>query len=89
MMDTFADLVYDTLCGDLQGEHAVPGVEDAFAVGSECTRLYDELGDIRERLQARMGLRDEDVDVERIISILESVQRILGRKMFWYGQKFH
>ena len=88
MPETFAELVYDTLSGDVHGEYAVPGVEDAFALGSECLQLYDEMREVRDRLQARMGLVDEDEDVERIISILESVQRILGIKMFHYGQKF-
>ena len=88
MQETFADLVYYTLSGDMHGVYAVPGVEDAFAEGSECFQLYEELGVVRDRLQARMGLQDEDEDVERIISILESVQRILGLKMFYYGQTF-
>lgn len=88
MGETFADLVYDTLCGDLHGQYAVPGVADAFAEGSPCDQLYDQLGEIRDRLQARMGLPEEDEDVERIIAILEKVQRILSIEMFRYGQKF-
>lgn len=87
-METFADMVYDTLSGDLHGENAVPGVEDAFAAGCECLRLYEEMSEIRDRLQKRMGLPEEDEDVERIIHILERVQRILAVKMFHYGQKF-
>lgn len=87
-METFADMVYDTLSGNLHGQYAVPGVEDAFAAGSECLRLYEEMTAVRDQLQSRVGLPEEDEDVERIISILESVQRILAIKMFDYGQKF-
>lgn len=88
MTETFADMVYDTLCGNLEGTYAVPGVEVAFAPESQCLQLYEQLGEVRDRLRVRMGLPEEDGDVERIIQILESVQRILSLKMFYYGQRF-
>jgi len=88
MMETFADMVYDTLCGNLEGRYAVPGVEVVFTPESKCLQLYEQLDEVRDRLRIRMGLSEEDEDVEHIIQILESVQRILSLKMFYYGQEF-
>jgi hypothetical protein len=78
--------VYDTLCGEVHGEYAVPGVENAYADGGECDRLYNEMSQAYERLRDRLGVVDEDMDAEIMINNLLGIQRILCEKMFLYGQ---
>jgi hypothetical protein len=78
--------VYDTLCGEVHGEYAVPGVENAYADGGECDRLYNEMSQAYERLRDRLGVVDEDMDAEIMINSLLGIQRILCEKMFLYGQ---
>lgn len=78
--------IYMTLCGEIEGEHAVPGVANAYAVGSACTRLYNEAMEAYERLRIRLGKCDEDPDAEIIIGNLLSIQHILCVEMFRYGQ---
>ena len=78
--------VYDTLCGEVHGEYAVPGVENAYIDGGECDRLYNEMSQAYERLRDRLGVVDEDMDAEIMINSLLAIQRILCEKMFLYGQ---
>ena len=84
-INTFED-TYLTLCGEIHGEYAVVGVENAFADGSECDRLYAELSEAYERLRDRLGVVDEDADVEVIIGNMLAMQHILCEKMFHYGK---
>ena len=79
-----AEKIYDTLNGAFCDGLGVPGVEDAFAPGSECARLYTEIYDANRRLCSRLGL-EEDRDVETIISSGMSICRILGLKMYEHG----
>ena len=81
-----AEDVYLTLCGEIHGEHAVPGVENAYADHSECDQLYAEMHDAYDRLRMRLGVIDEDDDVEIIIGNLLAIQSILCEKMYIYGQ---
>ena len=78
--------VYDTLCGEVHGVYAVPGVENAYTDGAPCDTLYNEMSEAYERLRDRLGVVDEDADVEIIINNLMAIQRILCEKMFRYGQ---
>ena len=78
--------VYLTLCGEVHGEYAVPGVENAYADGSTCDNLYREMGEAYERLRERLGAIDEDPDVEVIINNLLQIQTILCDRMFIYGR---
>ena len=78
--------VYLTVCGEVHGAYAVPGVENAYATGSPCDLLYEEMSQAYERLRDRLGVIDEDPDVEIIINNLMRIQQILCEKMFFYGQ---
>ena len=86
MKQYLAEDVYLTLCGEVHNAYAVPGVENAYADGSECDRLYNELCDAYDRLRRRLGITDEDEDIEIIIGNLMSIQSILCQKMYFYGQ---
>ena len=78
--------IYMTLTGNMQDRYRVPGVEDAFAPGSPCDVLYDQAMDAYERLCQRLGVEDEDADVEIILNNLLQIQDILCQKMFAYGK---
>lgn len=85
-MDQFVESVYDTLQGSLLTP--VPGVEDLFAAGKPCARWYREMLAAYGRLCDRLGVPDEDPDIETIINSLLSIQRELCGKMYEYGTKF-
>lgn len=87
MHNDFAEKVYDTLCGYLISEQCVPGVEDAFAPGSDCDRCYEAAVEARERILQRLDVRD-DADIDRIFDALLHIAWQLGLKMFAYGSRF-
>ena len=66
-----AELVYESLTGEL----IVPirDVPNAFAPGSLCERKYQEMLDAYARVRARLGVLDEDEDVEIIIESLLAI----------------
>lgn len=88
MENDFVEDVYDTLCGYLIEEAQVSGVESVFEEGMLCEKLYGDVRKAYERLCTRLGVQDEDGDVEIIIDSLLSISRELGLHMYRYGTKF-
>ena len=86
MNDLWVELVYDSLQGHLV--NPLPGVENAFAQGSECEQLYGNMLAAYERLCERLGAGEDDGDVEIIIHSLLQIQKIVGMKMYSYGVQF-
>ena len=84
---TFED-VYYSLLGEMEESSALPNVENAYISGGECDRLYIEIHLACRRLCNRLGVPDEDSDVELILGNFAAIQRILCEKMFGYGQMF-
>jgi len=82
---TLYELIYETLRGNLCAEYAVPGIEDAFMDGSYCHGKYAELISAYMRLLDRLGLENEDPDVEIIINALQDIQDYISREMFFLG----
>lgn len=80
--------IYYTLIGVMQEEFCVPGVENLFAEGGECERLYAQVMEAYEHLRRRLGVEDEDADVETIVNSMMSIERIVAMKMFECGMKF-
>ncbi len=80
--------IYYTLIGTMQEKFRVPGVENLFAEGSYCMNSYGEMLAAYERLCNRLGVVDEDEDVEIIIDSLITIERKVSIKMFEYGMKF-
>ena len=78
--------VYYTLIGQLQEEYCVPGVENLFTEDSECEQAYEQIFDAYARLRDRLGVPDEDPDVEVIINSLLKTQRLIAIKMYEYGR---
>ena len=78
-----AEEVYFTLLGEAC--EPVSGVENAFVDGSVCDRCYSEMLDAYERLRDRLGVAEEDADVEIIINSLRKITDELCQQMFFYG----
>ena len=85
-MNNFEENVYETLIGVRSGNNRVPGVENAFAPGEYCDRMYLQMHEYRERLWARLGSQ-EDEDLEHLIMALESIQHTLCLQMFRLGRE--
>ena len=80
-------LIYDTLA-DLTAEpFRLSGVENAFTPGSECDVLYTQAYEAGRRICGRLGV-ECDPDLELLMHSMEEISRILGCKMFRFGEKF-
>ena len=80
--------IYDSLQGVLVPEARVPWVKNLFLPDSPCDRAYSNMLDAYERLRGRLGVADEDGDVEIIINSLLDIQQILGHEMFRCGVEY-
>lgn len=79
--------VYEAMTCHVSKEYCMPGVEDAFADNAFCMQKYRQMRDAYDRLCERLGVEDEDTDVECIIQCYMEIQRELCKRMFLYGQK--
>lgn len=79
--------VYESMASHVLEEYRVPGVEDAFAKDAFCMQKYRQMRDAYDRLCERLGVVDEDKDVECIIQCYMEIQRELCKRMFFYGQQ--
>ncbi len=79
----FAERVYQSLIGLLVTP--IPGVKDAFAEGMPCEQWYSEMLEAYARLRERLGVEDEDCDVEIMIQSFLSIQKELCIQMYRYG----
>ncbi len=80
-MDGF-DWVYETMLGLLEPEAMLPGIENAFFGGSFCAREYETMRSAYLRLCQRLGVADEDGDLNCMIESLENIQRELCRRIW-------
>ena len=87
MHKDYAEYVYSTLIGTYVPGAGASGVENAFADGQPCQELYSKAYDAYQRLCDRLGVIDEDDDVEVIFDAFLSMCKILGIKMYHYGQQ--
>ena len=79
---------YESMACFVKEWYRMPGVEDAFQEGSDCATYYHEIWEAYERLRKRLGVQDEDADVEIIIRAFEDIQQELCYRMYHYGAKF-
>lgn len=86
--DQFIEDVYYTLGGQLVQEACVAGVENLYAEGKNCEKWYADILDAYERLRDRLGVQEEDEDVEIIIDSFLSICRETGYHMYLYGTQF-
>jgi hypothetical protein len=82
----FEEYVYESLQGTLCDPH--PEVKNLFEVGMPCERWYAEMLRAYQRICNRLNGKNEDDDVEIIITNLQRIQRELALNMYRYGAKF-
>lgn len=80
--------VYESLVGSLTAEYRCREVENLFGVNQTCTELYSQMLEAYWRICARLGQDEEDADGEIMINSLLDIMKIVGLKMFEYGQQF-
>ena len=88
MFENKVEWVYMTMAGHLTEDYRMPGVTDAFAEGSYCMKRYCDAMDAYERLLVRLGLTDEDTDIERMRNAFDDIQKELCYRMYRYGAQF-
>ena len=86
--DNKAEWAYESMACFVKDWYRMPGVENAFAEGSYCASRYHEMYEAYERLRERLGVKDEDEDVEIIIRAFEDIQQKLCLRMYHYGARF-
>ena len=79
---------YETMTCHLKEDYRMPGVEDAFAEDGYCMDRYGDMLDAYERLCERLGVVDEDEDIETMIRAFTDIQIYLCYRMYHYGAKF-
>lgn len=87
----FKQRIFDLMNGSLDiDEYPMPEsefVENEFADGRPCGKLYEEVYEAVRRLCDRLGA-DEDPDVEIIITSLTKIGKYQAMKMYDYGRMF-
>lgn len=83
-----AEWAYESMACFVKEWYRMPGVEDAFSEGEYCMIRYHEAMDAYARLRERLGVVDEDEDVEIMISAFEDIQQKLCLRMYHYGARF-
>ena len=78
--------VYETLMHMVTEENELPWVTPIFVQGNPCHDNYCQMHRAYERLRDRLGITDEDPDVEEMIDCLLEYARLLGLEMFRCGQ---
>jgi hypothetical protein len=87
MEEKLIETVYHTVAGYVTGPAALPGVENAFASGTRCEGLYNEMYDL---LATRFDPDDDDDApvLEQILSHMDGIQKELCFRMFRLGMRF-
>ena len=85
MDNRYTEAVYQTLTGQLLPEYQIPGIENTFAPGSKCAILYQRIYNAKLRLCQRLGVTDDDADIEDIANAYEDIMEYLCAKMYAYG----
>ena len=81
-----SELVYESLIGE--SVVPLPGVPNAYEAGSFCENRYEDMSQAYARLRDRLGVVDEDTDVEIIIDALLDIQRELCLRMYELSKRF-
>ena len=88
MPESKAQWAYESMACFVKDWYRMPGVEDAFKDGSYCASRYHEIWEAYKHLRERLGVVDEDRDIEIIIQAFEDIQQELCYRMYHYGAMF-
>ncbi len=81
-----AEEIYQSLCGNLK--KPIPGAESLYYEGSRCENAWGDISLAYESLRVRLGVEDEDRDVEDIMQAFLTIQHELALKMFEFGREY-
>ena len=86
------EMIYEQMNGFLEEDtFSIPNkitIEDEFAEGKECSQLYERAYLAKQNLCRRLG-KDEDHDIETLVSSMENIARLLSMQMYEYGKSEH
>ena len=71
----FEEIVYYLLLGEMMDAFKLPWVENAFSSGSPCEQNYAAVLAAYGRLLDRLGMEQEDEDVEIMINSLLRIRK--------------
>lgn len=83
-MEMWLDQIYETVMGLREEGYAAKGIENLFAEGKPCDRLYAQVYDAKNRVNRKLG-GEENPDLEQMIQNLLEITKIVGYKMYSYG----
>lgn len=82
----FIERIYWSVQGLM--EEPVDGIENAFEDGSVCDSCYEQMLEAYDRLRQRLQVKNEDPDVEAIITAQQTIMKELCFRMYQYGAEF-
>ena len=88
MKNAFMEAVYGTLLGVLEDEACISDVQCLFEEGMPCHTLYSNMLAAYDRVRQRLGMENEDPDIEEIINSLLKISQITGYEMFCCGTRY-
>ena len=88
MKESFMELVYLTMQGQLLPEYAIADVEDIFVADGIGNELYTKARIAYSNVCKRLGVKDEDSDLNEIIYYMEALADEMAYRMYRYGAKF-
>lgn len=88
MQERFIDRVYQTVIGELLPDFQINGIEDSFAPGGLCDQAYQEMRSSFDRILERLGVENEDQDLEIILNCMRTIQKEVAYQMYRYGVHF-
>ena len=88
MQESFIELVYLTIQGQLIPKYMIADVEDIFTKDGIGLALYTNARDAYLRVCDRLGAKDYDPDLDVIINSMEDLAKEMAFRMYRYGAKF-
>lgn len=87
---TTAERVYELLNGyltnDVPDEVEGISIRNEFSDGKKCSNLSEKVYDLKQKINERLSTND-DAELERLITYMEEIQKIIALKMYVYGSK--
>ena len=83
-MDVDAEIVYLSMLGELVSP--LSGIQNAFATGQPCEKLYQQIYEAKCRLHERLRI-EEDADVECIVDSFWELTHELCLRMYHLGKE--
>ena len=81
--------IYETACGLVIPECAVPGVENLFATGKPCQLLYKEVSERCVQVCEKMGIHsDDDQDLYLLLNSMDEICWLVAQEMFRCGMEY-